>query len=86
MSLSPEEDDSLLIALRPMAAVPHAKPSHTSFFPRRQAGSSRPLRCKQGAGSGAPLRFAPRVRMWDGRHDGLAIAGHRPRGNEGDRP
>ncbi|MET4177853.1 ParB-like chromosome segregation protein Spo0J [Bradyrhizobium sp. LA6.1] len=79
LGLSPtsDEGDSLLMTLRPMAAVPHPKPSHASFFPRRQAGSSRPLRCKKGASSGAPLRFAPRVRLRAGRHDGLAIAGHR---------
>lgn len=46
---SSEGHDSLLMAVRPMAAVPHPKPSHAAFFPRRQGGSSRPLRCKKGA-------------------------------------
>ncbi|WP_246668418.1 DUF736 family protein [Bradyrhizobium elkanii] len=61
-----------------MAAVPPSKPSRASFFPRRQAGSSRPLRCKKGAARvrrcASPEGFGCRPAA----NDGLAIAGYRP--------
>jgi len=61
-----------------MAAVPHPKPSPAPFFPAGKPAPRGRFAAKKGAGSGAPLRLAPRVRMRAGRHDGLAIAGHRP--------
>jgi hypothetical protein len=52
---------SLRVARRPMGSAPPAKTLASSFFPRRtkRSGSSRPLRFKKAARSGAPRSLRP---------------------------